>query len=549
MIVRKKKKYEHGGVHPTREEKRQQMLSTGRFTEGPNGELLRVPQKDMFGFPTTERARELGSLNRPLNEEELREYVSYGLNPTNPVNTAFGMIAGASPAGQAVDVLGNVIGKGLGYVAQGGRRLMNFLRPAADEIADAATVGFGSIRPDVGDMRNVSPSQLQGGLEESNRLLQERVGEFFSEEGQRRAKQQIVDHAKYLDDLARGNDAYLSRIGFKSPDISVLRQYVKRFRTPSGAFDPASPQIATEFQKFNAKMRGLGNKSGEVVQRAGLPINSGDEIAELKRLRDEAYEAGDYQRVADLEDQILRTNEAAMASNRLINEDLTNAYYSPSETAVSLGRENLVNPNYATTATAHEVQHAFQDMPFSRMGNSPAVVARNLGRTVEADRILNDLLLIDKSNPNILTGNTDNLWDDLDYFDRMRGHTLSEKTPFLSEMREDMLGKGYIGGRYEDVTDDVMNRYLRDYYGSRNTMSPTTSPGNKNVRILEIMDPNTGAYNSGILKDAMNKMLVAVPAVGAAGVAAGTSADDSSSYYNGGKLKLKKSKKRGIRIV
>ena len=65
------------------------------------------------------------------------------------------MIAGASPAGQAVDVLGNVIGKGLGYVAQGGRRLMNFLRPAADEIADAATAGFGSIRPDVGDMRNV----------------------------------------------------------------------------------------------------------------------------------------------------------------------------------------------------------------------------------------------------------------------------------------------------------------------------------------------------------------------------------------------------------
>jgi len=63
------------------------------------------------------------------------------------------------------------------------------------------------------------------------------------------------------------------------------------------------------------------------------------------------------------------------------------------------------------------------------------------------------------------------------------------------------------------------------------------------------MDRNVGPYNRSILKDAMNKMLVAVPAVGAAGVAAGTTAEDPSSYCQGGKLKLKKYKRGGMRVV
>ena len=129
MIVRKKK-YSHGGVHPTREEKRQQMLSTGRFTEGPNGELIRVPQQDMFGFPTTERAQQLSESTEPLNEQQLSEYIRYGFSPTNPVNTAFSMIAGAHPAAAAADVVGNVIGKGVAY----GAGYLSRLSPAANKV-------------------------------------------------------------------------------------------------------------------------------------------------------------------------------------------------------------------------------------------------------------------------------------------------------------------------------------------------------------------------------------------------------------------------------
>ena len=110
-----------------------------------------------------------------------------------------------------------------------------------------------------------------------------------------------------------------------------------------------------------------------------------------------------------------------------------------------------------------------------------------------------------------------------------------------------MLSKGYITDRLQKVDDDLMERYLQDYYSGKDLFNPTLDYGTENVRILEIMDPFK-RENATVLKDAMNKMLVAVPAVGAAGVAAGTTADDGASYYNGGKLKLRKAKSYGMGV-
>jgi hypothetical protein len=93
-----------------------------------------------------------------------------------------------------------------------------------------------------------------------------------------------------------------------------------------------------------------------------------------------------------------------------------------------------------------------------------------------------------------------------------------------------------------------MDRYLQDYYGRLGSNARNTEPGNQNIRILEIMDSNTGPYNRSVLKDAMNKMLVAVPAIGAAGAAAQSRDDDGSTYYKGGKMKLKKSCGCGMRV-
>ena len=548
------KKYEHGGSHPTKEEVRQRMLDSGRFEEGPSGELLRVPQQDMFGFPTTERARELSTSTEPLNEQQLREFISYGFSPTNPVNTAFSMAAGASPAGQAVDVLGNAIGRGLGYVAKGGKQVMNFLRPKADEITDAATAGFGQIRnePELRKIELARADQMREGLEETNVAMRERLDDYFSEEGQRRAKDQLVDQVKYYDELSNASDEYLAKLGFQPQDISVLRKHMQKFRNAAGDIDPDSPAIEMTLQSQNQSMRGLVNESEGVVRRADMDDKTATAMRELRKRRDAAIDAADYQKVADLEDLMDQTEQAFLTRSALVLNDMRNAFYQgkPSATSVlpaniKMNREYLLDPASARVATVHEMQHAVSDIPTDAF---PATTQIRVPRTVEADRILDDLVLIDKNNRAIKTPDSDPVWSDLSYFIRDKTGRLSEKSPFLSEMREDMLKKGFISDRYEVVDDALIDRYLKQYYSRRDVSRPTTDYNTGTIRILEIMDPNTGAYNRGVLKDALNKMLVAVPAVGAAGVAAGTSAEDGSSYYKGGKLKLKKAKSYGIGV-
>lgn len=569
------------------------MLSSGMWKEGPDGSMLRVSPEEYAQTAyegssrqarqeTLDAAREEAlqregffssgqSLNIPdyqyiaqLNqkpmeewtEQDYRDYALQAYDPANPLNRAFQLTASFTPIGAAADPIGNAIGYVAGktlvpagrYAFTKGKQLMNFLRPKTDEITDAATAGFGSIRPksNYDDLRNLKPEQMQEGLETTNRLMVERLDEFFSEEGQRRARQQIVDQVKYYDNLARSSDETLERLGFDKAQRAILRRGMQKYRGADGAIDLNSAAIAKDLADFNARMRGVANRSGEVVQRANMAVKSDEALANLQRLRNEAYDAGDYQRVADLEDQILQTEQAALTRQQLIDKELTNAFYEQAggQRSIQLGRENLADPNYATSATIHEMQHAFQDIPV----RGP-YVGQKLGRTVEADRILDDLVLIDKNNPNIATPESDDLWQDLAYFQQRNPSRLVEKTPFLSEMREDMLSKGYISHRHQEVTDDLMDRYLKDYYSTRNVSTPSTAAGNQNVRILEIMDRNVGPYNRSILKDAMNKMLVAVPAVGAAGVAAGTTAEDPSSYCQGGKLKLKKYKRGGMRVV
>jgi hypothetical protein len=558
MIVRKKKKYTHGGVHPTREEKRQQMLSTGRFTEGPNGELIRVPQQDMFGFPTTERAQQLSESTDPLTEQQLREYISYGFSPTNPVNTAFSVIAGASPAGQAVDVLGNVVGKGLGYVSRGGRQLMNFLRPKADEAVEAAVSGFGSVRPKTSgaQVREATGEQLQEGLDVSNQVMAERLSEVMSPEGQRRARQQIVDQ---LTEFGKYTDDELQQLGLNKAEVVTLRNRLGRFDVDdAGNIIANQPRVDAALRSFNQNVQRAKNVSEGVARGARIQEGYIKKEQLLRSQYNEAMDAGDSGRASEINDELIALrNDAAVFVDevfhgkkdlfgRTIREpQLRGAFYQPkrfgSSPEIQLNREYLLNPNEARVVTAHEFQHLLQDIPDLQVPQ----YAQAFGKTVETDRMLGKLKLIDKNSPNITTDSTDPLWQDLEYYRTGTGG--QEKTPFLAEMREDMLSKGYITDRLQKVDDNLMERYLQDYYSGKDLYNPTLDYGKENVRILEIMDPFK-RENATVLKDAMNKMLVAVPAVGAAGVAAGTTADDGASYYNGGKLKLRKAKSYGMGV-
>ena len=527
------------------------MLSTGRFTEGPNGELIRVPQQDMFGFPTTERVQQLSESTEPLNEQQLSEYIRYGFSPTNPVNTAFSMIAGAHPAAAAADVVGNVIGRGLGYVAQGGRQLMNFLRPKADEVLDAA-VGLGQIRnePNRHKLELMLPKQMQEGLDETNVVLRERLDDLFSEEGQRRAKEQLVDQVKYYDELSKASDEYLARLGFQPQDIPVFRKHMEKFRNAAGEIDPDSPAILMSLQQHNQRMRGLVNRTGEVVQRAEMDQQTVTAIRELRKRRDAAMDAGDYQRVADLEDLMDQTQQAFMARQLMVADDMRNAVYQRGvagmPNSIKMNREYLGSRDAARIASIHEIQHGMADIPPELLPKSAQTL---LPRTVEVDRILDDLVLIDPKNRSIKTPEKDPVWGDLAYFAEDEAGRLNERSPFLAEMREDMFSKGFINSRHDVVDDAMVDRYLKDYYSGKDVSRPTTDFDTGRIRILEIMDPNTGPYNRGVLKKALNKMLVAVPAVGAAGVLSQTSGEDPSSYYKGGKLKLKKVKGCGMSVT
>ena len=78
------------------------MLASGRWKEGPDGSLLRV----QAGVPTRERAMELERLNRPMTEQEAREYALRAFDPTAGPNVLFSLLAGAHPASAAADAMG-----------------------------------------------------------------------------------------------------------------------------------------------------------------------------------------------------------------------------------------------------------------------------------------------------------------------------------------------------------------------------------------------------------------------------------------------------------
>lgn len=100
-----KLKYAHGGVHGD------------------------PPQ----GIPSKERIEQLESLDRPMTEAERREYVSYSFNPSAGPNALFSMLAGFSPAAEAVDVLGRGLQYGAGYLTH--------LSPVANRVMRALGAG------------------------------------------------------------------------------------------------------------------------------------------------------------------------------------------------------------------------------------------------------------------------------------------------------------------------------------------------------------------------------------------------------------------------
>lgn len=96
--------------------KKDQMIASGQWKEGEQGELVRV--RDV-GLPSKERLSYLEGLDRPLTESESREYAAASFDPSSNMNVLFGLAAGAGfdPVGEAaMGLLGagrKAVGKGV----------------------------------------------------------------------------------------------------------------------------------------------------------------------------------------------------------------------------------------------------------------------------------------------------------------------------------------------------------------------------------------------------------------------------------------------------
>ena len=107
MVINKDpQKESSNGEETPQERKKRELLATGRFEEGDQGELIRkktIREQLPVGLPSKERIRELETLDRPMTEVEAREYALASFDPSSNPNIMFSLAAGAGfdPVGDA----------------------------------------------------------------------------------------------------------------------------------------------------------------------------------------------------------------------------------------------------------------------------------------------------------------------------------------------------------------------------------------------------------------------------------------------------------------
>jgi hypothetical protein len=379
-----------------------------------------------------------------------------------------------------------------------------------------------------------------------------------------------VDFMRQLTTL---DNKILKRMGFDATARIHMKNTLRRIDSNPEAYYSA---LQTSFNNRVGRIKDT-TEAATFDELAALER----QIASLQKAADAAFDGGNMENFNRLRAQIDKKGIQWQDKVDEIQQEMYNAFYDPSTGEIRLGKASLLHPDLVQTSTAHEFQHGLlSDQAFAksffddRARRGEGIFQAGIPRTTEADRILHDeLKLLDASQIMNKSGMPDRaqaeLFSGVEYmktpaFERHpvfglvptgRGGTGSEMTPHLAELREQLVAEGIMKDRYSPITAADMQKYITNYRKRDPNFRPsspdsyTPQMGEDGVRILEYLDPSQDKANASALSRALNKMLVAVPAVGAAGVAAGTTADDGSSYYKGGKLKLKKEKRYGMRVV
>jgi hypothetical protein len=159
----------------------------------------------------------------------------------------------------------------------------------------------------------------------------------------------------------------------------------------------------------------------------------------------------------------------------------------------------------------HEYGHYLQDMlrktKSMKEMNSKEKFKMMLRTRHEMDNVISDIT----PQYNKIGNNS---YENYSYFKSGR-----EAYPFMREMRQNMVNKGYINHPYDKISGRQIVKFIKE---------------NPKDRISSFI--NINEKNIGLLKNVMNNFPAIIPAVGIAGVAASQQETSKERFKNGGKI-------------
>ena len=465
-------------------------------------------------------------------------------------------------------------------VANKGESLMKFLLPKSEETAMAIqkagttpskTAGF------------ATESKIGEGYSAANEVYYTRMREYFSPEGQSRMRNQLSEDLTLQLEILE--NSLKASSGANTPSDKQILKLVNKLRANviNGKVSPTSKLVNDELDLANRQVRSVEFKAqtpeaDDLVRGVGLPeeeLMAMDaeymQLAEARRLGVLQYD--DLVRKIEGLEQAGQYGQARMEEFKLaildsrLNQDYPrlqklksdldaetggiitdDAYHHGGNKEIVVGGYYLQDPTDARVVTAHEIQHALQRPSSNRRG----ILGRGdygIDNQLQLNKDLGELLKYERGT--FAERQAAKNHEHITYYERARTGTEIERGAFVAELRQDMIDKGFAKGSYDyEITPDRIKQYLEESYYKKSPR-PGYRPekvdyrgGSKGkLRIVELFDFENPRVRE-IVSNAMNRLPAALPAVGAAGAAAG-----SKEYRYGGKIKVKKKKKSGYKTV